>query len=652
MNKRNLLLILLFVSYFSGISQNKKNVLLTIDSEPVYSSDFKKVFNKNLDLVIEESQKNVDGYLDLFIDYKLKITEAYAQELDKEEQYVKEFDKYQDQLSKKFIYDKRVTSELVDEAYQRGLEEINADHILVMVNLNAVPKDTLIAYNKIKKARVEAMNGEDFQKLVVKYSEEPGAKKSKGNLGYFTVFQMVYPFETAAYNTEVGEISKITRTSFGYHIIKVNDRRIKKPKINVSHIMVFSNKDKKVENPEERINELYAMIMQGESFENIAKQFSEDKSTGRNGGKIKTFGPGDLRAPKFENAAYSIKNVGDILPPIKSSFGWHIIRLNEKFTIPTFEDQKADIENKVVSGARASIVTQAVNNKIINKYGYKEGVSYSPYFINYLSDSIYKKKWEYTEIPTNEDLTLFTIGDKEIKYTDFAIYIRDHQKLSKRYSDKERLLNDMYGPFKNGVIEDYSKDRLELENEEYASIVSEYRNGLLVYDVMKKNIWDVAKLDSLGLKKYYEDSKNEYMWKKRVDSDIISSTDESITIKVQELLNKGLEISYIKEQLNTDGKVNIIVTSGVFEIDQNELPKNFVAKEGVSEIYKRDNSSIVVNVKEIINPTIKEFDEVRGVVISNYQSEIEKKWMKSLRKKYNVEVNKKSLKKVKKELNR
>ena len=399
MNTRNLLLLFLFIGYFNGNAQNKKNVLLTINSNPVYSSDFTKVFNKNLDLVVEESQKNVAGYLDLFIDYKLKITEVYAQEFDKNQQYIKEFKKYEDQLAKKYIYDKRVVSKLVEEAYDRSLEEINAEHILVLSNLNDSPNDTLKAYNKIKEAHVKALKGENFTSLVIEYSEEPGAKKSKGKLGYFTAFQMVYPFENTAYNTNVGEISQITRTSFGYHIIKINDRRKKKPKINVSHIMIFSNKDKKTEDPEERINELYAMIVQGEPFEKIAKQFSEDKNTGVKGGQLKTFGPGDLKAPKFENAAYSIKNEGEIIAPVQSAFGWHIIRLNEKFSIPSFEEQKDDIEKKVKGGARALVVTQAINNKIIKKYGFKEGESYISYFNNFVNDSILSRKWTYSSIP-------------------------------------------------------------------------------------------------------------------------------------------------------------------------------------------------------------------------------------------------------------
>ena len=650
MNTRNLLLLFLFIAYFNGNAQNKKNVLLTINSNPVYSSDFTKVFNKNLDLVVEESQKNVAGYLDLFIDYKLKITEAYAQGLDKNQQYIKEFKKYEDQLAKKYIYDKRIVSKLVEEAYDRSLEEINAEHILVLSNLNDSPNDTLKAYNKIKEAHVKALKGENFTSLVIEYSEEPGAKKSKGKLGYFTAFQMVYPFENTAYNTNVGEISEITRTSFGYHIIKINDRRKKKPKINVSHIMIFSNNDKKAEDPEERINELYAMIMQGESFENIAKQFSEDKNTGVKGGQLKTFGPGDLKAPKFENAAYSIKNEGEIIAPIQSAFGWHIIRLNEKFSIPSFEEQKDDIEKKVKGGARALIVTQAINNKIIKKYGFKEGESYISYFNNYVNDNILSRKWTYSSIPLTENQILFTIGDHDVTYTDYAEYLRDNQKTIKKYANKESLLIDLYVRFKNETLKNYFKERLEVENKEYATIINDYRNGLLVYDVMNKNIWQIAKIDSTGLKNYYEKTKNNYNWKKRLDVDIYSSSDEITTKQVQTLLMRGEESATIKKQINSDGKINIIAVSDVFEIDQSELPEGLIPVKGVSDIKLNDGFYVVVNIKEVIEPTLKEFDEVRGTVISYFQTEIEKKWMQSLRDKYEVKINNKSLKKLKKKL--
>jgi peptidyl-prolyl cis-trans isomerase SurA len=414
--------------------------------------------------------------------------------------------------------------------------------------------------------------------------------------------------------------------------------------------MIFSNKDKKAEDPEERINELYAMIMQGEPFEKIAKQFSEDKNTGVKGGQLKTFGPGDLKAPKFENAAYSIKNEGEIIAPIQSAFGWHIIRLNEKFSIPSFEEQKDDIEKKVKGGARALVVTQAINNKIIKKYGFKEGESYISYFNNFVNDSILSRKWTYSSIPLTENQILFIIGDHDVTYTDFAEYLRDNQKTIKKYINKESLLIDMYVKFKNETLKNYFKERLEVENTEYATIINDYRNGLLVYDVMNKNIWQIAKTDSTGLKDYYETKKNNYKWKKRLDVDIYSSSDEITTKQVQTLLMRGEELVTIKKQINSDGKINVITVSDVFEIDQSELPEDLIPEKGVSDIKLNDGFYVVVNIKEVIEPTLKEFDEVRGTVISDFQTEIEKKWMQSLRDKYEVKINNKSLKKLKRKL--
>ncbi len=652
MNTKYLSILLFFTTVFTGFSQKKNDVLLTIDEKPVTTSEFKTVYNKNLELVIDDSQKDIDSYLDLFIDYRLKVAEAYAQNLDKEESFINEFSKYQDQLSKNYLYDKRVTSELVKEAYLRGLEEINADHILVSVNLNASPQDTLAAYNKIKGVREKALAGEDFIELAKKYSEEPGVKTTGGQLGYFTVFQMIYNFENAAYNTPVGEISEIVRTDFGYHIIRVNDRREMKSKINVSHIMIFSNKNAKEKDPKGKIDELYAMIMQGESFESIAKQFSEDKATAVKGGQIKTFGPGNLRAPLFEEAAYSIKNEGDILAPIESSFGWHIIKLNKVYPIPSFDESKEEIEKKVQSGARTRVITQATQKKIMDKYGYEEGVSYDPYFSNYITDSIYKKKWEYTPIPQEENKLLFTIGEKDVTYNDFALFIDKKQSNLKTYNNnKVSILLDSYDQFKNYELEEYFKNKLEEENQEYASVLNEYRNGLLIFDVMLKNVWDKAKNDTIAIEAHYNKTKQNYMWKKRVDATVVAAPKNEDAQMVKKLLSEGADIDVIKKELNTEGKINVIVSKGIYEIDQKELPKGFIVIKGVSDVYKTDDSNVVVQVDEILEPSIKSFEDVKGKVISDYQLQLEEEWMKELHNKYQVTVNNKALKKVKKEIN-
>lgn len=642
--------ILVLLGTTTVFSQNKKEVLMTIDGKPVYANEFTRVYKKNLDLVQDEAQKDIDGYMDLFIDYKLKIAEAEAQDLDKESAYKNEFSKYRDQLSRNYLFEDKVTEELAKEAYERGKVDISASHILIRVDYESVPQDTLAAYNKLKSIRERALKGEDFAQLAKIFSEEPGAKESGGNLGYFSVFSMVYPFENAAYNTKVGEISKIIRTSFGYHIVKVTDRRAKLPKIAVSHIMISDKKGARTFNPEERINELYTLLKQGESFESLAKQFSDDKNSAVKGGKLNPFTKGDLRAAEFENAAYELKNVGDMSKPIKTDFGWHIIRLDEKLPAESFDQQKESLEKKVTEGDRSKIVTTAINNKIKEKYGFKKGESFLPYFDTYVDNEVLKRKWVMTPIPTNEEKTLFTIGDKKLGYTDFANFISARQKTTRPYKQKEALLVDLYDEFETENLKDYFKEHLEDENPDYAAILSEYRDGLLIFDVMNKNIWQKAKNDSIGLQAFYNKTKQDYQWKQRVDAEIYSATSEVFAQQIQKMLAEGKTAEEIKTAINTNEKVNVIITPGLFEVGQHELPNNFEIKEGVSNVYANNGSFVVVSVKQIMAPGEKSLDDVLGKVLSNYQNDIEVRWMQELRSKYKVEVDKKTLKRVKKEL--
>ncbi len=641
---------LAFLSATTVFSQNKKEVLMTIDGKPVYSSEFERVYKKNLDLVQDDSQKDIDGYLKLFIDYKLKIAEAQAQGLDKEENYKKEFSKYRDQLSRNYLFEDKVTEELAKEAYERGKEDIDASHILIRVDYEALPQDTLAAYTKIKTIREKALKGEDFSKLAKTYSEEPGAKESGGDLGYFSVFNMVYPFENAAYNTKVGEISDIVRTSFGYHILKINDKRARLPKISVSHIMISDKKGTRTFNPEERINEIYTMLKQGESFESLAKQFSDDKNSAVLGGKLKPFTKGDLRAPEFEDAAYALKNPGDLSKPIKTDFGWHIIRLNEKLPMETFDQQREELEKKVNEGDRSKIVTSAINKKIKDKYGFKKGESYLPFFDTYLGDDILKRRWVMTPISADEDKILFTVGEKKSTFSDFAKYIEERQRTTRPYKQKEALLVDFYDEFETEALKDYFKEKLEFENEDYAAILNEYRDGLLIFDVMDKNIWQKGKNDSIGIKEYYNKTKQNYQWKQRVDADIYSATSEILAKQVQKMLGEGKTSEEIKTALNTDNTVNVLITPGVFEVDQRELPQNIEIKKGISTIYPSNDSFVVVNIKEVIAPGPKSLEDVKGKVLSNYQNDLEASWMDSLHSKYKVEVNKKALKHVKRQL--
>jgi peptidyl-prolyl cis-trans isomerase SurA len=643
-----LILMLLFVN--SSFSQKKKDILLTVDGKPVYTSEFKRVYKKNLDLVKDESQKDVEAYLDLFIDYKIKVAEAYAQDLDQDETYISEFNQYRDQLLRNYVYENKVTSDLSLEAYNRGLIEINANHILILSKFDDLPQDTLKAYAKIKVIYERAKAGEDFETLVKETSEEPNAKTSGGKLGYFTAFSMVYPFETAAYNTEVGSVSEIVRTQFGYHIIKVNDRRERGQQITASHIMISDKSADRTFVPEERINELYGLLLQGEDFAALAEQYSEDKNSAKNGGQLQKFRVGELRAPKFEEAAFSLAQVGDFSKPIKSQFGWHIIKLKEKHPIPTYEEEKEAIDKKLKNGIRSNIVTSALNDQIKEKYGFAVLNDYKLFFNLYVSDDIFKKKWKYDTIAKSQDLAIFSIGKKEVYFNDFAEFIAARQKLKFTAKEKLLLLAEFYDEFETSELKDYFRDNLEFDNDQYATTINEYRNGLLIFDVMNKNIWMKAKNDTVGLRAYYEGVKENYLWNDRVDALLVTSSTEAPVIAARELLLDGKLNEEIKETLNTKDKINVILSEGVFEKGDRSLPENFDMVVGVSKVYSNKNGYKAVKVHEVIPKGIKPLEAVKGKVMSDYQKDLEAKWMDALRSKYKVQIHKKTLRSVKKEL--
>jgi len=635
------------------IAQKKNEVLLSIDGTSVYSNEFKRVFNKNLDLVQDDTQKSVEGYLELFIDYKLKIAEAHTQKLHKKNDYIKEFSKYEEQLSRNYIFEDKVTTDLAREAYERGLEEVMAAHILVLTTYDDTAQDTLVAYNKIKKIRDELVaTGADFEAKAKEVSEEPNAAESGGNLGYFSVFALVYPFESAAYATPVGDISEITRTQFGYHIIKVLDKRERGSEITVSHIMITDKKgDARTFNPKERINEIAALLNQGQTFEDLVTLYSDDKNSVKKGGQLNRFGKGDLRSTEFEAAAYTLVNEGDISKPFKSEFGWHIVRLDEKHGQASFEDKKAGLEKRVAEGSRSKMVVSAVNKLIKKKFGFEKGYDHGAFIDGIVANSVLNRRWKFDSVSPADDKLIFTIADATYFFSDYAKFISERQMTTRAYKSKSRLLKDFYDEFETQELKRYFKDELERDNEEYASVISEYRDGLLIFDVMNKNVWNKVRKDSVGLNKYYDANKKNYQWQDRVGGDVFTTTDRVMAEQVIQHLNEGKTAKVIKLELNTENKINVIVTSGIFEIDARDLPEGFTASaRGVSEIYSEGEAFVVVNVRDEIPAGVKKFEEIKGRVMSDYQIEVETIWVKELRQKYDVKVNRKVLKRVKRAL--
>lgn len=635
----------------SNAQSNSKEVLFTIDGKPYYTDEFIRVYNKNLDLVKDESQKDLDQYLDLFVGYKLKVNKANKLGLQNNTQYQNELKSYRVQLAKNYTTDSKVTKELVDEGYSRLLKEINASHILITVNENADPADTLVAYNKALGIRDRILKGEDFGTVAQEVSQDPSAKENKGNLGYFTSFRMVYAFENGAYKTPVGRISMPVRTRFGYHLIKVNDIRDNRGEVSVAHIMILKTKDGvDVPAAKNTIEDVYKKLQQGEKFDELAKQFSEDKSSSSKGGILNRFGSGQLSSDEFENQAFGLTKENPISKPFETQFGWHIVKLIDKYPIKSYDNSKVELENKISKDDRSRLITNSLNEKLRKKYLIKKDAKLYTAIVKCISNDFYDAKWELPADTKKYSGTLFSVGTKKILGTNFLDYIYSKQKSGITLKPVEKLADKLFENFADDQRNQYNDENLENEFPEFSAVMDEYRDGLLLFDLMDKEIWQRSKTDSTGLKAFYETQKNKHLWKTRVNAEIYSSTKLDILKKALVMIKKNQSSKEIKDKFNTQEVLNIMTNEGVYEEGAEALPKETKMEVGVSEITNKGEYYFITKITKVIPSGVKTLEECRGKLVNDYQQYLEQNWVNELKKEFSINVNHDVFENVKKQI--
>lgn len=647
----------LFLGLFFGFAfvvtaqKNSKEVLFTINDKPYYTDEFIRVYNKNLDLVKDESQKDLNQYLNLFIGYKLKVNKAYKLGLQDGKQYQSELKTYRTQLAKTYTNDSKVTKELVDEGYKRLLKEVNASHILVLADENASPADTLAAYKKISDIRERILKGEDFGTLAQELSQDPSAKENKGNLGYFTSFRMVYAFENGAYTTPVGTVSKPIRTRFGYHLIKVNDIRDNRGEVAVAHIMILKPKSGEDSSKSKTtIDDIYKKIQQGEKFEELAKQFSEDKSSSSKGGVLNRFGSGQLSSEEFENQAFALTKDNPISKPFETQFGWHIVKLIDKFPVKSYDDSKVELENKISKDDRSRLITNSLNEKLRKKYPIKKDNKLYASLVKLVTNEFYDAKWELPKDAKQYSATLFAVGTKKMTGTNFLDYIYSQQKSGIAIKPIEKLVEKLFENFADDQRNQYYNDNLETEFPEFSSVMDEYRDGLLLFDLMDKEIWQRSKTDTLGLKAFYETQKDKHVWKTRVDAEIYSSTNLDIMKKVLTMVKNKVSPKEIKEKFNTKDLLNVMFYEGFYEEGAESLPKGTKMELGVSEITNKGEYYFITKVNKVLPPGAKTLEECKGKIVNDYQQYLEQNWVDELKKEFTVKINEDVFEKVKKQI--
>lgn len=492
--KRIVLLVVLSVST-SIFSQKRDKTLVSIDGEKTSVAEFKRMYEKNLGAIDNEEAKSISSNLTLFINYKLKVKEAYRIQLDTLSSYKKEIAQYKDQLSAPYLQDTTFINTLVEDAYFRTKNEVKAKHILILLSKEATPKDTLIAYNKILKLRERILEGENFEAIAAEFSEDrsaqndpqTGRKGNGGNLGYFSAFRMVYPFEVAAYATKVGEISMPFKTKFGYHIMQVDDIKESKGAIEAAHILIKGT-DAASEN---RIKDIYTKLMNNEDFEALAKEFSEDTGSKNDGGKLGKFEAGRMVKP-FSDAAFSLAEVNDFSNPFKTRFGWHIVKLIKKHPIRSFDEMKKELKDKVKKSARMQLSKKAIVTKLEKKYT----------IVEFEDAKKILNRQDLRTLPKDSlQQTIFSINSKNILQETFIQYIKNRRNLP---------IFQLFKTFKEAQILAYYKENLIHTEPEYAHILKEYEDGLLLFELMQEKIWTASSKDTLGLKKYFKTNAANY----------------------------------------------------------------------------------------------------------------------------------------------
>jgi peptidyl-prolyl cis-trans isomerase SurA len=419
-------------------------------------------------------------------------------------------------LAKPYLTDKKVTDDLIKEAYNRMKLEVNASHILINCAENANPKDSLAAFNKINDIRKRYLKGEHFDSLAIKYSEDPSAVKNLGLLGWFTSFQMIYPFETQAYNTPKGEVSLPFRTRFGYHIVKVNDKREARGEVKISHIMVRtgpSATDETINEAKQKIDSAYNKIMKGEPFEKAVEEYSQDDGSKANKGEMTWFGSFSNFPDEFKEVCFSL-NKGDISKPFKTPFGYHIVKIDDKRSLPSEKELAENIKTKIGRDSRAESSKLVVAQRIKKENNYKEFPVNIKEFTSKLDSSFLKGLWSYDENKI-ADKPVMSLNSKSYSEQDLARFVQVNQEAQPNGSIPV-ILNGVFKKFSDEKALEYEESQLETKYEDFRNLMQEYHDGILLFDLTDKMVWTKAVTDTMGLEKYHEANKSKYMWKERI----------------------------------------------------------------------------------------------------------------------------------------
>jgi peptidyl-prolyl cis-trans isomerase SurA len=628
----------LIVLQVSAQSQREKTqTLFTINKKPVGTEEFIYLYRKNHQHKPEEfTKEKIEEYLSLFINYKLKVEEALNRGMDTTATFRKEYQTYRDELLKPYLPDATMIDSLVALTYQRLGEEIKASHILITVKPDASPEDTIRAYEKIRALRGRALDGEDFGALAALYSEEPGANISKGNLGFFTAMQMVFPFEQAAYRTRVGAVSEPVRTQFGYHIVKVLDRRPSRGEVEVSHIMIRTGDGEDDARAKNTIFDIYDKLRKGMSWDELCEQYSEDPNSKNKGGRLRPFGVGAMASvPQFQDMAFSLTEPGQISDPVETQFGWHILRLESRIPLPSFEDLKTALTQRVSRDERVRISKQALRERMRKEFGFSENTAVKEKILA-AADSLFDRDSPIANMLGKE--ILFTMQAHTYPVKDFLGYVNSSP--APMTGTARQKIEQLFSQYIDAVQLRQIEEKVMRKTPDYKWLLKEYYEGILLFEIMEKEVWNRAMEDSAGQEKYFREHASAYKAGERMTGRVFSSSAQEDLEELKALIAAGDEThrTFIAEH-------SIRLDSGSFEKSDRTIFSRIEWQPGLY-LVTSGTTTYLIDIAHILPPGPATFEEARASVISDYQTYLENAWITELKRKFGVKVEGKAKKRA------
>ena len=664
MRKKIVSLVAFLVVITSSVISQKNEFVFSYGENKVSYDEFKRGLLKNQSPDKKEiSEADVRDYLNLYVNFKLKVQNALDKQMDTSKNFITELAMYRKQIARPFLTDKAVTDQLMKEAYERMQYEVNASHILIMVKNFDNVSDSLRAHKLIDSVRNLIETGTmDFAKAAQLFSEDPSAKFNKGELGYFSAFEMVYPFESMAYNTPLNKVSPIFKTDFGYHIVNVHDKRPSLGEIKVSHIMIKLNvnaDEEEIAKAMAKADGIYQRIQSGEkTFEEMVKLFSEDNSSSQVGGELGWFKRTSQYPAEFKEAAFLLKNNGDYSRPVKTGYGVHLIKRVDLRPIEPFDKLKNSLTQRINRDSRSQQNTLVVFNRVSNELKLKENLKeFDRFTKSHINDKLGKAEWKYTADKRSKKV-LFNFADKKVTVEEFAKYIEENQSPI----DNPDVLGLTKKHYKNFVINSvmtFYEENLEKYNSEFKYLLQEYKEGILLFSLMDEVIWTKSMQDSAGLKAFFEKNRDDYKWSDRFEITMYVTSDKKVESDLISKINAGIADDSIIAYYKVADPLGISVRKGKFAQGDDELMDNLFAQADAQNttgnyffIFKEGDISYIIRANRFMPAGLKELDEVKGPATSDYQDILESQWIDSLKEKYPVKINEKVVKKLVTDLNK